>query len=167
MAKTLKCVCVCVCVCVCKPEIKTGCLPQLLPNLLVYLFKFFSWDKALICSPSCPGTQYVDQAGLKLRDLPAFVPECWDWSTTIPDFHLIFWDRLFPWSWNLKVRLGWLSDESRGPSVPTCQQDRGRWHCHTWLVTWILGMNSDPSALVEGSYPRFGSWRISELRFSD
>ena len=24
-----------------------------------------------MCSPGCPGTHYVDQAGLKLRDLPA------------------------------------------------------------------------------------------------
>ena len=28
-------------------------------------------DRVSLCSPSCPGTHSVDQAGLKLRNLPA------------------------------------------------------------------------------------------------
>jgi hypothetical protein len=29
------------------------------------------WNQVSLCSPDCPGAQSVDQAGLKLRDLPA------------------------------------------------------------------------------------------------
>ena len=39
----------------------------------ISLFIFFS-DR-VTCSPSCPGTHYIVQAGLELRDLS---PECWD-----------------------------------------------------------------------------------------
>ena len=49
-------VCMCVCMYVC------------------ILFK----DQVYLCSPGCPGTCCVDQAGLKLRDLPASAPEYWD-----------------------------------------------------------------------------------------
>jgi hypothetical protein len=31
-----------------------------------------------LCSPGCPGTCSVDQAGLKLRDLPASASASWD-----------------------------------------------------------------------------------------
>jgi hypothetical protein len=42
-------VCVCVCVCVC------------------VVFQ----DRVSLCSPGCPGTHFVDQAGFKLRNSPA------------------------------------------------------------------------------------------------
>jgi hypothetical protein len=29
------------------------------------------WDRVSPCSPGCPGTHFVDQAGLELRNLPA------------------------------------------------------------------------------------------------
>jgi hypothetical protein len=41
------------------------CLP------VVFCFLFFSWDRVSLCSPVCPGTHSVDQAGLELRTLPA------------------------------------------------------------------------------------------------
>jgi hypothetical protein len=28
-----------------------------------------------LCSPGCPGTHFVDQAGLKLRSLPAYASQ--------------------------------------------------------------------------------------------
>jgi hypothetical protein len=37
--------------------------------LFVCLFVFR--DRVSLCSPGCPGTQFVDQAGLELRNLPA------------------------------------------------------------------------------------------------
>jgi hypothetical protein len=41
----------------------------------LFFFFFFGWfffrDKVSLYSPGCPGTQSVDQAGLKLRNLPA------------------------------------------------------------------------------------------------
>jgi hypothetical protein len=33
--------------------------------------KFMSWDRVSLYSPGCPGTHFVDQAGLELRNLPA------------------------------------------------------------------------------------------------
>jgi hypothetical protein len=36
-----------------------------------FFFFFFSRDRVSLCSPGCPGTYSVDQAGLKLRNLPA------------------------------------------------------------------------------------------------
>jgi hypothetical protein len=37
---------------------------------LFFLFLFFR-DRVSLCSPGCPGTHFVDQAGLELRKLPA------------------------------------------------------------------------------------------------
>jgi hypothetical protein len=34
------------------------------------LFLFFQ-DRVSLCSPGCPGTHFVDQAGLELRNSPA------------------------------------------------------------------------------------------------
>jgi hypothetical protein len=36
----------------------------------LFLFLFF-WDRVSLCSPGCPGTHSVDQAGLELRTPPA------------------------------------------------------------------------------------------------
>jgi hypothetical protein len=35
-----------------------------------FIFLFFQ-DRVSLYSPDCPGTHFVDQAGLKLRNLPA------------------------------------------------------------------------------------------------
>jgi hypothetical protein len=35
------------------------------------LFILVFWDRVSLCSPGCLGTHSVDQAGLKLRNLPA------------------------------------------------------------------------------------------------
>jgi hypothetical protein len=37
---------------------------------LVFCFLFF-WDRVSLCSSGCPGTHFVDQAGLELRNPPA------------------------------------------------------------------------------------------------
>jgi hypothetical protein len=37
---------------------------------LVFCFDFFQ-DRVSLYNPSCPGTHFVDQAGLELRNLPA------------------------------------------------------------------------------------------------
>jgi hypothetical protein len=47
------------------------------------LFCFVFRDRFSLCSPDCPGTHFVDQAGLELRNLPASAPppptpQCWD-----------------------------------------------------------------------------------------
>jgi hypothetical protein len=40
--------------------------------LFIYLFIF--QDRVSLCSPGCPGTHFVDQAGLELRNLPVSAP---------------------------------------------------------------------------------------------
>jgi hypothetical protein len=35
------------------------------------LYFFFFRDRVFLCIPGCPGTHFVDQAGLELRNLPA------------------------------------------------------------------------------------------------
>jgi hypothetical protein len=39
--------------------------------LFVWLVGWFFRDRVSLCSPGCPRTHYVDQAGLELRNLPA------------------------------------------------------------------------------------------------
>jgi hypothetical protein len=38
-------------------------------GLFLFLFLFFR-DRVSLCSPGCPGTHFVDQAGLELRNPP-------------------------------------------------------------------------------------------------
>jgi hypothetical protein len=40
-------------------------------TVLILLCFVFFLDRVSLCSPGCPGTHSVDQAGLKLRDLSA------------------------------------------------------------------------------------------------
>jgi hypothetical protein len=37
----------------------------------VFVFVFVFRDRVSLCSPGCPGTHFVDQAGLELRNPPA------------------------------------------------------------------------------------------------
>jgi hypothetical protein len=46
-------------------------LQPLIPAFLVFVLFCFFQDRVSLCSPGCPGTHSVDQAGLELRDLPA------------------------------------------------------------------------------------------------
>jgi hypothetical protein len=39
--------------------------------LFIYLFILVFRDRVSLYSPGCPGTHFVDQAGLELRNLPA------------------------------------------------------------------------------------------------
>jgi hypothetical protein len=40
--------------------------------IFLFCFVFFVFqDRVSLCSPGCPGTHSVDQAGLELRNLPA------------------------------------------------------------------------------------------------
>jgi hypothetical protein len=40
-------------------------------SFFLYFILFFFQDRVSLCSPGCPGTHIVDQAGLELRNLPA------------------------------------------------------------------------------------------------
>jgi hypothetical protein len=45
--------------------------PVLSITFHLVLLLFFFQDKVSLCSAGCPGTHFVDQAGLELRNLPA------------------------------------------------------------------------------------------------
>jgi hypothetical protein len=47
-----------------------------LKNDTFIFFLFFERGFSL-CSPGCPGTYSVDQAGLEIRDPPASASRCW------------------------------------------------------------------------------------------
>jgi hypothetical protein len=47
-----------------------------LGGLFVCLFVFR--DRVSLYRPGCPGTHFVDQAGLELRNPPASASQCWD-----------------------------------------------------------------------------------------
>jgi hypothetical protein len=55
---------------------------------------FFFRDRISLCSPGCPGTHFVDQAGLvELRNLPASASQVLGlkaWATTTPGWQLDF-----------------------------------------------------------------------------
>jgi hypothetical protein len=44
---------------------------------VLFCFVLF-WDRVSLCNPGCPGTHFVDQAGLKLRNPLPLPPKCWD-----------------------------------------------------------------------------------------
>jgi hypothetical protein len=60
-----------------------------------YLFIYF-WvfrDRVSLCSPGCPGTHFVDQAGLKLRNPPASASQVLGLKayTTTPGLFIYFY----------------------------------------------------------------------------
>jgi hypothetical protein len=54
----------------CHPQEGTYIQATLLPINRGFFFLVFR-DRVSLCSPGCPGTHSVDQAGLELRNLPA------------------------------------------------------------------------------------------------
>jgi hypothetical protein len=45
---------------------------RFMPDVFLFVLFFCCFrDRVSLCSPGCPGTHSVDQAGLKLRNLPA------------------------------------------------------------------------------------------------
>jgi hypothetical protein len=60
--------------------------------LFIYLFRVFR-DRVFLCSPGCPGTHFVDQAGLELRHPPASASQVLGlkaWATTPVLFIYLF-----------------------------------------------------------------------------
>jgi hypothetical protein len=53
-------------------------LPPSLPSFFLFVFR----DRVLLCSPVCPGTHCVGQAGLELRDFSA--SKCWRCAPSLP-----------------------------------------------------------------------------------
>jgi len=77
--------------------------------VLVLVFR----DKVSLCSPGCPGTHSVDQAGLELRNPPASASQVLRLKAcaTMPSKVCFFLRQgfcMYPWlSWNLHCRSCW------------------------------------------------------------
>ena len=64
------------------PSHKDICTTMFIETLFVFVFVcFFFQDRVSLCSPCCPGTHSVDQAGLELRNLPASASQVWALKT--------------------------------------------------------------------------------------
>jgi hypothetical protein len=97
-------------------------------HLPFFFFSFFlgGWglvlvfrDRVSLCSPGCPGTHFVDQAGLELRNSPASASQVLGlkvWATT-PGFHLPFIRTLVAWS--TEWVLGQARAQQRNPDLKT------------------------------------------------
>ena len=86
--------------------------------LFVWVFCFFL-DRVSLYSPGCPGTHFVDQAGLQLRNLPASASRVLGLKmcTTTPGlkqpFHFVF---IFP---GMPFCLCFLSSHTKFSLIPT------------------------------------------------
>jgi hypothetical protein len=60
---------------------------------------FCFWDRVSLCSHGCPGTHFVDQAGLKFRNPPASASQVLGLKacTTTPSWNRLFIDKFY-WS---------------------------------------------------------------------
>ena len=65
------CVCVHMCALVCMLMCAHICVCMCLALLFCCCCCCFFWDRVFLYIPGCPGTHFVDQAGLELRNLPA------------------------------------------------------------------------------------------------
>jgi hypothetical protein len=52
--------------------------------ILFYFILFYFRDRVSVYSPGCPGTHFVDQAGLDLRNLPASASGMLGLKATMP-----------------------------------------------------------------------------------
>jgi hypothetical protein len=43
-----------------------------------FFFFLVFQDRVSLCSPDCPGTHFIDQAGLELEIHLPLPPKCWD-----------------------------------------------------------------------------------------
>uniref|UniRef100_A0A8C6G5B4 Uncharacterized protein n=1 Tax=Mus spicilegus TaxID=10103 RepID=A0A8C6G5B4_MUSSI len=82
-------------------------------------------DRVSLCSPGCPGTHSVDQAGLKLRDSPVF-------ASQVKAFSLLasrsLWDLCWPFGrfsvlGLQRAALPWGRSESRPEERPAGDKD--------------------------------------------
>jgi hypothetical protein len=73
-------------------RVSIACVLGFLWHFLFQPFFFFFWDRVSLCIPGCPGTHFVDQAGLEFRNPPASAPRVLGLKacTIMPSFNHIF-----------------------------------------------------------------------------
>jgi hypothetical protein len=70
-------------------------------SFFLFFFSFFFFlhrDRVSLCSPGCPGTHSVDQAGLELRNPPASASECYPLPPPSCAFKKIFFEGFILWT---------------------------------------------------------------------
>jgi hypothetical protein len=103
-------------------------------------------DRVSLYSPGCPGTHFVDQAGLELRNPPASAsqvlglnraPPCPAQGVFLISLHYTFWGRVllnFPVAW-----AGWSASSSDPPCPYFIALILPMLNCCVWLSLWVLG----------------------------
>jgi hypothetical protein len=62
-----------------------------------FFFSFLAFqDRVFLCSPGCPGTHFVEQAGLELRNLPASASRVLGLKTYATTPHFFSFYKLLP-----------------------------------------------------------------------
>jgi hypothetical protein len=68
----------------------TGLCYIVLVCFVLFLF-FVFWDRVSLCSPGCPGTHFVDQAGLELRNPLASASQVLGLKVCATTAHLVWY----------------------------------------------------------------------------
>ena len=64
----------------------TFCLVLTMDDSSVESFFFFFWDRVSLCSPDCPRTHSIDQAGFELIEIHLpLPPKCWECMLPLSD----------------------------------------------------------------------------------
>ena len=120
--------------------------------LFLFLFLFF-WDRVSLCSPGCPGTHFVGQAGLELRNSPASASQvlglkvC---ATTV--WQLWFFEtlRISPWA-----PRGWQACDPHLKSLS--------WPPWLWGTAFYVGVRNQTLVFLPGKHLALTYWVISSV----
>jgi hypothetical protein len=104
-------------------------------SFFCFVFVFVFRDRVSLCSPGCPGTHSVNQAGLKLRNLPASASQMLRLKvcTTTARLHAPFYEL------GMARRLGPSSRLQVGSRIGL--QPAGTW---SWAMKRLQSSGSDP-----------------------
>jgi hypothetical protein len=142
--------------------------PSHQPQYPFFFFFFFPLqDRVSLYSPGCPGTHFVDQAGLELRNPPAFASQVLGLKATTARPNILFKARDFKifkilHSWNILTPnfKKWLYWESKQYTAILCT-----YHLHYMHMVYTMGI---PSTLrtycLEGICPKTLSEEQAESR---
>jgi hypothetical protein len=133
---------------------------------------FFFWDRVSLCSPGCPGTHSVDQAGLELRNPPASASRVLGLKAcaTTPGSLLIF-NYIFVYYFMCACM--WRSEDTQWESLPSYSVDpRGQSQVSRLgsRCSYLLNRPIGPTGVSDTAvlsfllhFPSLGSWMCFTL----
>jgi hypothetical protein len=122
--------------------------------LFIYLFLVFR-DRVSLCSPGCPGTHFVDQAGLELRNPPASASQVLGLKTcaTMPGGFIFYY--LFIYLFNVyEYPVAVFRHTRKGHHIPLT--DGCELLCGCWELNFFL--SDEWCGPMEGNL-RYCGWR--------